>query len=328
MIAQLIVGGFTLPLVAKFGHGDNAKGWQMTMGAVGRRLRRVLRHHVPDDEGAHPAAARAEDRAESRLRESARRTDRGSRCSCSRCRTSCSSRCAAARCSTTSSTTSIKTRLLEFLQRVGLPQASAASPDGGHYADEHVRPDSQRGSSNVASVGFSLFNIASQAVTVLGVVCSTCARDALRQAGRGARGLHADDDLHGGVHPAAADLRSERHTGSSSCARSRYAPTIPLIWAMFADVADYAEWKTGRRTTGVIFATILFALKTGLSLGGAIAGWLLSGYGYQAERGADAACARGHSPDGQRLSRDLPRDRRGLSGLLPHHEVAERADRQ
>src|SRR5262249_3409965 len=60
-----------------------------------------------------------------------------------------------------------------------------------------------------------------------------------------------------------------------------YAPTIPLLWAMFADTADYSEWKTGRRATGVVFATILFALKTGLSLGGAIAGWLLSGYGYQ-----------------------------------------------
>ncbi|MGD0200063.1 MAG: MFS transporter, partial [Bryobacteraceae bacterium] len=32
MIAQLIVGGFTLPLVAKFGQGNNAKGWQMTIG--------------------------------------------------------------------------------------------------------------------------------------------------------------------------------------------------------------------------------------------------------------------------------------------------------
>jgi Na+/melibiose symporter-like transporter len=61
-----------------------------------------------------------------------------------------------------------------------------------------------------------------------------------------------------------------------------YAPTIPLIWAMFADVADYGEWTTGRRTTGVVFATILFALKVGLSVGGAIAGWLLSGYGYRA----------------------------------------------
>jgi Na+/melibiose symporter-like transporter len=61
-----------------------------------------------------------------------------------------------------------------------------------------------------------------------------------------------------------------------------YAPTIPLLWAMFADVVDYAEWKTGRRTTGVVYATIIFALKTGLSLGGALAGWLLAGYGYQA----------------------------------------------
>src|SRR5208282_3431265 len=31
MIAQLVVGGFTLPLVAKLGHGNNAKGWQLTM---------------------------------------------------------------------------------------------------------------------------------------------------------------------------------------------------------------------------------------------------------------------------------------------------------
>jgi Na+/melibiose symporter-like transporter len=51
---------------------------------------------------------------------------------------------------------------------------------------------------------------------------------------------------------------------------------------MFADVVDYAEWKTGRRTTGVIYATIMFALKTGLSFGGALAGWLLSAYGYRA----------------------------------------------
>jgi Na+/melibiose symporter-like transporter len=29
-----------------------------------------------------------------------------------------------------------------------------------------------------------------------------------------------------------------------------------------------------------VFATILFALKTGLSIGGALQGWLLSGFGY------------------------------------------------
>jgi glycoside/pentoside/hexuronide:cation symporter, GPH family len=46
-----------------------------------------------------------------------------------------------------------------------------------------------------------------------------------------------------------------------------YAPTIPLIWAIYADVADYSEWKTGRRFTGMVFATIGFGLKGGLALG-------------------------------------------------------------
>jgi GPH family glycoside/pentoside/hexuronide:cation symporter len=63
-----------------------------------------------------------------------------------------------------------------------------------------------------------------------------------------------------------------------------YAPTIPLLWAMFADVADYSEWKNGRRATGIIFATIGFALKAGLSLGGAMFLWLMSWAGYQANQ--------------------------------------------
>jgi Na+/melibiose symporter-like transporter len=63
-----------------------------------------------------------------------------------------------------------------------------------------------------------------------------------------------------------------------------YAPTIPLIWAIFADVADYSEWKTGRRATGIIFATIGFALKAGLSLGSASFLWLMALYGYHANQ--------------------------------------------
>jgi Na+/melibiose symporter-like transporter len=60
-----------------------------------------------------------------------------------------------------------------------------------------------------------------------------------------------------------------------------YAPTIPLIWAIYADVADYSEWKNGRRATGVVFATIGFGLKTGLSLGQSAFLWLMEGfYGY------------------------------------------------
>jgi len=55
----------------------------------------------------------------------------------------------------------------------------------------------------------------------------------------------------------------------------------PVLWAMMGDVADYGEWKTGRRATGTVTSAVVFALWVGLALGGAIAGWLLSLYGYQ-----------------------------------------------
>lgn len=61
-----------------------------------------------------------------------------------------------------------------------------------------------------------------------------------------------------------------------------YGPTIPLLWAMIADTADYSEWKNERRATGFVYAGIIFALKAGLGLGGAFAGWILAAYGYEA----------------------------------------------
>ena len=59
-----------------------------------------------------------------------------------------------------------------------------------------------------------------------------------------------------------------------------YGPTIPLLWAMMADVADFGEWTNGRRATGMVFATMMFGLNTGLALGGALTGWFLAWYGY------------------------------------------------
>ena len=54
----------------------------------------------------------------------------------------------------------------------------------------------------------------------------------------------------------------------------------PVLWSMMGDVADYGEWKTGRRATGTVTAAVVFALWVGVALGGAICGWLLSFYGY------------------------------------------------
>ena len=51
-------------------------------------------------------------------------------------------------------------------------------------------------------------------------------------------------------------------------------------WAMYTDTADYGEWKFGRRSTALIMAASLFALKMGLTAGGAFVGWILEGYGF------------------------------------------------
>jgi sugar (glycoside-pentoside-hexuronide) transporter len=65
----------------------------------------------------------------------------------------------------------------------------------------------------------------------------------------------------------------------------------PIIWAMMGDVADYGEWKTGRRASGTVTAAVVFALWAGLALGGAIAGWLFSFYGFVSEAQVQTAHA-------------------------------------
>jgi GPH family glycoside/pentoside/hexuronide:cation symporter len=57
---------------------------------------------------------------------------------------------------------------------------------------------------------------------------------------------------------------------------------FPLIWSMYADTADYSEWKTGRRATGLVFSASSMSQKFGWCLGGALAGWLLGFYGFKA----------------------------------------------
>jgi len=61
-----------------------------------------------------------------------------------------------------------------------------------------------------------------------------------------------------------------------------FGPVSVIQWAMYTDAADYSEWKNNRRATGLIMAASLFALKLGLSLGGALVGWILAYHGYVA----------------------------------------------
>jgi GPH family glycoside/pentoside/hexuronide:cation symporter len=61
-----------------------------------------------------------------------------------------------------------------------------------------------------------------------------------------------------------------------------YGITIPLLWAMIADVADYSEWKNNRRATAIIFSAMMVGLKTGLSVGNALLTWILGLFDYAA----------------------------------------------
>jgi len=57
---------------------------------------------------------------------------------------------------------------------------------------------------------------------------------------------------------------------------------FPLLWSMYADTADYSEWKTGRRATGLVFSASSMSQKLGWTLGGSLTLWLLGVFGFQA----------------------------------------------
>jgi Na+/melibiose symporter-like transporter len=59
-----------------------------------------------------------------------------------------------------------------------------------------------------------------------------------------------------------------------------YGITIPLLWAMIADVADYSEWKNNRRATAIIFSAMMVGLKGGLSIGSALLTKILGIFNY------------------------------------------------
>jgi len=63
-------------------------------------------------------------------------------------------------------------------------------------------------------------------------------------------------------------------------------PLSPLIWAMYADTADWGEWKNGRRATGLVFSASTMSQKMGWALGGFLAGWLLTAVGFVANETA------------------------------------------
>jgi Na+/melibiose symporter-like transporter len=281
-IAQFIVGGFTLPLVAKFAVGhDRAHGWQMTMtiwavlcfilflitfATTRERIQPVVEKQSSPKQDFTDLLKNVPWRvmAVMTLVHFAILSFRGG---------------------------ALynyyhhyvdKAAMFDFVEKIGLT-ASALGPDGikpggllewlGYIV--HGTRDNLD-SSNVADVFNSIVNMIGTVTTIIVIMLSASfaqrfGKKAVAVVGFSLSTINAfafyflkPTDVNGMV-------------ALTIIGSIVYAPTIPLIWAIFADVADYSELKTGRRFTGTVFATIGFALKAGLALGQASFLWVMAG---------------------------------------------------
>jgi glycoside/pentoside/hexuronide:cation symporter, GPH family len=171
-----------------------------------------------------------------------------------------------------------KSAMFDFVQKLGLTTPELAS--NGGVADwlgyiVHGTRDTIA-SSNVADVFNSIVNMLGTATTIVVIILSSGF-----SARFGKKAVITTGFTLGALNAAAMYLLSPTNTyGMLALAISGsivYAPTIAVAWAMYADAADYSEWQTGRRFTGMVFATIGFALKSGLALGSAAFLWLMAG---------------------------------------------------
>ena len=138
-----------------------------------------------------------------------------------------------------------------------------------------VKPDG----SNAAAVGVSLFFVVGSLIQIVGIIFSKPLADRFGKKTVFIAGMTVTlfaTVLVFFIGPTSISAMF----GLSILWAIGWGPTVPLLWVMIADVADYSEWQTSRRATGFMYAGILFALKAGLSLGGALSAWVLDLYGY------------------------------------------------
>ena len=126
---------------------------------------------------------------------------------------------------------------------------------------------------------FSLFNVLGTGSTIVGVVLSKPLAVRFGKRNLFIGGL-AFTVLFTAVFALLPPPAVQVMIASEMLRQFAYGFTIPLLWAMMADVADFSEWKNHRRATGVVFSAIVFGLKAGLGVGGALGGYILSAYGY------------------------------------------------
>lgn len=277
LIGQFLIQALPLPLVAKLGGGDSAKGWALTMAIFGAVIivLNLITFATTKERVQPPPGQKSDLKADLKnvftfrpwivmfiltLLVFTMLVIRGS------------------------STNYFFAYFLDqqalrsFLDVFGLAGTAAGATGREAVLDFFgllVYPDG----SNAAAVGLSLFFVVGTVVQIIGIMLSKPLADRFGKKAvfiAGASVTTVATALVYFVGPTSISLLF----WLSILWAIGWGPTVPLLWVMIADVADYSEWKTSRRATGFMFAGIIFALKAGLSLGGALSAWIIDAYGY------------------------------------------------
>lgn len=278
IIGQLLIQALALPLVDKFGQGDSAKGWSITMGIFGASMVVLyLLAFLSTRERMQP-----DPKQKSRFSDDVKDVF------------TCGPWIVMFILTLLAFTTIFlrggamnyyfayyldQGAIREFLDKVGLASIGAGEVTGWKSVLNAlgliVKPDG----SNAASVGFAFFLTTGNLIQIIGILASKPLADRFSKKAVFIGGMGFSTIITAlifVVPPGAVTLLFVL----SLLWGIGWGFTVPLLWVMMADVADYSEWKNSRRATGLIFAGIVFALKAGVGLGGALTGWLLAAYGY------------------------------------------------
>ncbi|MGH7996296.1 MAG: MFS transporter [Opitutaceae bacterium] len=278
LFGQFIIQALALPLVDKFGGGNSAKGWEITMAIFAAIM--VLCNIVVFTTTRERVLPSPEQKPA--LREDVKNV------------VTCKPWLAMFILTVLLFTSLVlrgsslnyflqyymdQASVAHFLKMVGLGVAGGGAATGGRSIlgalGLLVKPDF----SNAAAVGFSFFNSLGSVIQIGGILLSKPLADRF-----GKKALFFVCLAVATLAQAAMVFVSPTNLKLLFLLNVlwplAYGPTVPVLWVMIADVADYSEWITSRRATAFMYAGILFALKAGLGLGGALSGWLMAAYGY------------------------------------------------
>jgi len=279
LIGQFIFQGLALPFVDKFGHGDSARGWAITMGIFGALM--IVFYFITF--ATTRERVQPDPRQKSDFKQDVRDVFT--------CRPWLMIFILTLLVFTTLVVRGTclnyyfayyldPERIRVFLDRFGLASAGAGSAGWKAPLDALgllAKPDG----SNAASVGLSFFFDAGSILQIIGIIFSKSLANRFGKKAVFLAGMSLSTLATAAIFFVPRDS-VDLLFAVGLLWSAGWGPTVPLLWLMIADSADYSEWKGGRRATGFMFAGILFALKAGLGLGGALSAWLLGAYGYVA----------------------------------------------